>query len=155
MQSSASTFNEYIDSIPEERRASINKMRKVLKANLPRGFKEIMAYGYPGFVVPHSTYPAGYHVDPTQPLPFVGYASQKNFVALYHYGVYASPKLYKWFVAEYPKHVVSKLDMGKSCIRFKNLDQIPYDLIAQLSKKISVNDWIKLYENNLKDSRKK
>lgn len=124
----------------------MTKLRNVIKKNIPKGFAEVMDYGMMGYVVPHSLYPAGYHCDPKQPLPFMGIASQKNFIAVYHMGVYADPKLLKWFTAEYKKRVPSKLDMGKSCIRFKKMDQILYDLIGELASKMTVKDWIKQYE---------
>ena len=120
-----------------------------MKDNLPNGFEEVINYGMPGYVVPHSMYPDGYHCNPSLPLPFIGLASQKNFVALYHMGIYANPKLLKWFTEEYPKHCKSKLDMGKSCIRFKKPEQIPYDLIAELAGKMTVQDWVSIYEKNL------
>jgi len=103
-----------------------------------------------GYVVPHSVYPDGYHCDPKQPLPFMGLASQKNFISFYHMGLYADKKLMDWFTKEYPKHAKSKLDMGKSCIRFKKMDDIPFKLIGELVKKMSAKDWISLYEKNLK-----
>ena len=104
----------------------------------------------PGFVVPHSIYPNGYHCDPKLPLPFIGYASQKNFVALYHCGIYTSPNLLDWFKTEFPNHCKTKLDMGKSCIRFKKMENIPFDLIGDLVKKMTVKNWINIYEKNLK-----
>jgi hypothetical protein len=100
-----------------------------------------------GFCVPHSIYPKGYHCDSKIALPFVSIASQKNFIALYHMGIYAEPNLLDWFVGEYPKHVKSKLDMGKSCIRFKKIEEIPFDLIGELMKKMSPQEWIDLYES--------
>ena len=126
------------------------KLRETIRQNLPEGFQEGMQYGMPGYSVPHSRYPAGYHVNPTQPLPFVGIASQKNFIALYHMGLYAMPPLLQWFQQEYPKHSKTKLDMGKSCIRFKKPQEIPYPLIGELMKKISPDEWIKCYEAALK-----
>src|SRR5690606_27736522 len=123
--------------------------------NLPKGFAPAMGYGMMGYVVPHTLYPAGYHCDPKQPLPFMGMASQKNFVSFYHMGVYADKELSDWFIGEYPKHSTSKLDMEKSCIRFKKMNDIPYELIEKLVKKMTVNDWITLYEANLKTPAKK
>lgn len=117
--------------------------------NLPNGFEEQISYGHIGFVVPHSMYPNGYHCDPTSPLPFIGLASQKNFIALYHMGIYSDEKLLNWFIEEYPKHAKRKLDMGKSCIRFKKTDDIPYDLIGKLASKITPDQWIATYEKNL------
>jgi len=126
------------------------QLRQVILDNLPDGFSEVMSYGMIGYVVPHSLYPDGYHCDPKLPLPFMSIASQKNFVAFYHMGIYAKPELLDWFVAEYPKHVSSKLDMGKSCIRFKKVEQIPYELIAELVRKMTADEWIQLYEANYK-----
>lgn len=150
MTSKAETVKEYIDQLPEDRKPVIKKIRSIIKKNLPKGFKEVMSYGMIGYVVPHSIYPDGYHCTPKLPLPFLNVASQKNFVAIYHSGVYADPKLMKWFVTEYPKHNKRKLDMGKSCVRFKKMDEIPYDLIGELVTKMTVDDWIKLYEKNVK-----
>ncbi len=150
MQSKATTVEQYLAELPADRQKAMMELRKVIKKNLPKGFKEGMGYGNMGYVVPHSKYPAGYHCDPKQPLPFMGFASQKNFIAVYHMGVYADPKLYKWFVGEYAKVGVGKLDMGKSCIRFKNPDKIPYQLIGELASKITPDEWIAMYEKNLK-----
>lgn len=146
MQIKVDTVEEYIDQIPEERKEVIQKFRKVLSENLPEGFKEEMSYGMIGYVVPHSLYPKGYHCTPKLPLPFINVASQKNFVALYHMNLYANKSLMEWFTAEYPKHSKAKLDIGKSCMRFKKLDQIPYELIGELAQKITVEQWIKTYE---------
>ncbi len=146
----AKNTTEYFEAIPQERREPMQKLRDVIIKNLPEGFKEGMGYGMLGWSVPHSTYPAGYHCDPKQPLPFLGIASQKNFIALYHMGIYADKELHDWFVAEYPKHVKTKLDMGKSCIRFKKQETIPYELIGELVQKMTPQDWIALYEHNLK-----
>lgn len=150
MQSTAKTPAEYVDSLPDERKSVIENIRKTVLDNLPEGFEETMGYGMLGYVVPHSIYPSGYHCDPKTPLPFISVASQKNFIALYHMGIYADESLLNWFVAEYPKHCKTKLDMGKSCIRFKKMDDIPYELLGQLVAKMSVQDWISLYEKNLK-----
>lgn len=150
MQSTAKTVEDYLTELPEDRKLAMVKLRDVIRKNIPKGFKEGMGYGMMGYSVPHSIYPAGYHCTPTDPLPFAAIASQKNFIALYHMGIYANPELLKWFVDEYPKHCKTKLDMGKSCIRFKKVDQIPFDLIGELMKKMTVHDWITLYERNLK-----
>jgi len=146
MQSTALTPQDYFDSLPEERKESMNHLRKVILDNLPEGFSEEMSYGMIGYVVPHSIYPAGYHCDPKLPLPFINIASQKNFIALYHMGLYLNKEIMEWFISEYPKYSKSKPDMGKSCIRFKKTDQIPFQLIAELVRKMSVNDWIETYE---------
>ncbi len=149
MQSSAATPEAYIESLPDDRKTAMEKIRKQINANIPQGFTEIMASGMLNYVVPHSIFPSGYHCDPKQPLPFLAVASQKNFIAFYHMGMYANPQLLKWFVSEYPKHTKQKLDMGKSCVRLKKMDDIPYDLIGQLAKKMTVSDWIALYESVL------
>lgn len=153
MQSKAPTVDQYLTEIPAERQDAVNKLRKVIKKNLPKGFKEDMGYGMIWYGIPHSLYPAGYHCDPKQPLPFMGLASQKNSINLYHMGLYADPKLLDWFTKAYAQAVPGKLDMGKSCIRFKKPEQIPYDLIGELCSKMTPQDWIKLYESNLKKSK--
>ena len=150
MKIEANTPEEYIAQLPVERKQALIKLREVIKNNLPDGFEETLNYGMIGFVVPHSVYPPGYHCDTKLPLPFISITSQKNFVALYHMGIYANKNLLDWFVAEYAKHCTTKLDMGKSCIRFKKIDQIPYNLIAELATKITVSDWINFYEQHIK-----
>lgn len=150
MQSDAATPKEYLESLPEERKGPMLKLRDSIKNNIPEGFSEEMDYGMMGFGVPHSAYPAGYHCDPKKIVPFIGLASQKNFIAVYHMGMYADKELLDWFVAEYPKHCKRKLDMGKSCIRFKKMDDIPYELIGELASKMTVYQWIELYEKTLK-----
>lgn len=152
MQSSATTIQEYLDQLPEERKVTMQELRNVILQNLPEGFKEGIGYGMIGYSVPHSSYPAGYHCNPSLPLPFLSIASQKNFIALYHMGLYADEALLKWFTEAYPKHCKTKLDMGKSCIRFKKIDQIPFALIAELAQKMTPADWIARYESNLKKS---
>ena len=146
MESKARTTKEYIAELPEDRKEPISKLRETILKNLPRGFEEVMSYGMIGYVVPHSLSPAGYHVNPELPLPFINIASQKNFIALYHMGIYSDKDLLNWFVSEYPKHVKTKLDMGKSCIRFKNTNNIPYKLIGELVSKMSAEQWINKYE---------
>ena len=150
MQSKAKTPNEYFDGLPEDRRTVMVALRKVIANNLPKGFAEVMQYGMPGWVVPHSMYPAGYHCDPKQPLPFLGIASQKQYIAVYHMGIYADPALLEWFQTEYAKQSTGKLDMGKSCIRFKKPDQIPMSLIGELASKVTPRKWIAVYEKNMK-----
>lgn len=153
MQSSAQTADDYVNELPEDRKEVIQKLRSIVLKNIPKGFQEMMGYGMMGYAVPHSIYPNGYHCDPKQPLPFFGIASQKNSINVYHMGMYVRKELYDWFVEEYPKHVKAKLDMGKSCIRFKKIEQIPYDLIGELLTKISVEDWIEMYESNIKPKK--
>ena len=150
MKSAANTPEEYINNLPDDRKQVMNTLRKTILDNLPKGFSETINYGMIGYVVPHSMYPNGYHCDPKLPLPFMSIASQKNFIAIYHMGLYANPKLMNWFLQEYPKHCDTKLDMGKSCIRFKKINQIPFDLIGELSKKVTVKEWIATYEENFK-----
>lgn len=150
MQSKATTVDEYIAELPADRKDAISRLRKEIKKNLPKGFKEEMSYGMIGYVVPHSLYPPGYHCNPKLPLPFLNVASQKNFIAVYHMGVYGDPALLKWFTDEYSKTGLSKLDMGKSCLRFKNAESIPYNLIGELAGKMTPAQWIAHYEKNMK-----
>lgn len=151
MQSKATSPRRYVNELPEDRKEVIQKLRQTILKNLPKGFEEQMSYGMLGYIVPHSLYPDGYHCDTSLPLPFMNLASQKNFVAVYHMGVYSDKKLLDWFVAEFPKHCKRKLDMGKSCIRLKYLDDVPYELIGELSSKISVEQWINMYEKAIKN----
>ena len=150
MKIKANSISEYLENITEDRKAVMQKLISTIGENLPNGFTEQLGYGMPAWVVPHSLYPDGYHCSPELPLPFMNVASQKNFIALYHMGIYANPKLMQWFVSEYPKHCSRKLDMGKSCIRFKKIEEIPFELIAELCKKVTPKDWIELYENKFK-----
>jgi hypothetical protein len=140
-------IDAHLSALPEDRKEVMEKLIAVMKKNLPKGFSLDFSYGMIGFCVPHSIYPKGYHCDSKIALPFVSIASQKNFIALYHMGMYAEASLMDWFVAEYPKHVKSKLDMGKSCIRFKKIEEIPFDLIGELMKKMSPQQWVDLYES--------
>ncbi len=150
MTSAATNVKEYIDGLPADRKEAITQLRTVIQKKLPKGFQEEMSYGMIGYVVPHTLYPAGYHCNPKLPLPFMNIASQKNFIAVYHMGIYADPKLMDWFLAEFPKHSKSKLDMGKSCIRFKKTEQIPFELIGELASKMTVKDWVAMYEKQFK-----
>lgn len=150
MQSKATTPDEYMTEIPEDRQKAFAKLRSVIKKNLPKGFQEKMGYGMIGYSIPHSIYPAGYHCNPKDPLPFMNIASQKNFIAVYHMGVYADPALLKWFTAAHAKASPKKLDMGKSCIRYKKPEDIPFDLIGELASKITPGEWIATYERIIK-----
>jgi len=155
MKANGNTVTEILKNIPEDRKEIFQKLHNVILKNLPKGFEPAMSYGMLsygmlGYVVPHSIYPAGYHCKPTEPLPFAAIASQKNSINFYHMGIYSKPELLKWFVEEYPKHTKQKLDMGKSCIRFKKIDDIPYKLIGELMKKITVKEWINIYETSIK-----
>ncbi len=155
MQSKAATVDEYIASLPDDRKDAMTKLRKQIKKNIPKGFQECMSYGMIGYVVPHSIYPDGYHCTPKLPLPFMNIASQKNFIAVYHMGVYGEKKLLDWYLAEYAKLSTKKLDMGKSCMRFKKMEDIPYKLIGELASKMTVQDWIDQYERLFKSKLKK
>jgi hypothetical protein len=150
MQYKADSPDHYISQIPEERQEAMKKLRKVIQDNLSKGFEEGMNYNMIGYYVPHSVYPDGYHCDTKLPLPFMNIASQKNFIAVYHMGMYAKKELLDWFTTEYPKHCKYKLDMGKSCVRFKKIEDIPYELIGQLTAKMSAKEWIQVYENAFK-----
>ncbi|OBW43316.1 hypothetical protein AB670_00318 [Chryseobacterium sp. MOF25P] len=150
MQIPSTSVEDYISKIPEERQDVFKKMFDTVNDNLPQGFEKGVSYGMVGWNVPLETFPAGYYCTPGSALPFMSLASQKNFIALYHMGMYAKPELLDWFVTEFPKHSKRKLDMGKSCIRFKKMDEIPFELIAELSKKMTVDEWINIYESNLK-----
>lgn len=153
MQIKADSVDEYIQLVPDNQREAIIKLRKIISNNIPKGFEECINYNMIGYVVPHSLFPAGYHCDPKLPLPFGNIAAQKNFIGVYHMGMYANPDILNWFQTEFPKHSKAKLDMGKSCIRLKKYDDIPYELIGELFKKMTVKDWVNLYKNNL-DNRK-
>jgi uncharacterized protein YdhG (YjbR/CyaY superfamily) len=150
MRIEAENLDDYITKCPEERQEPMKKLAEAIRSNIDPNFSEGMSYGMPGWVVSHDLYPDGYHCKPSEPLPFISVASQKNFIAVYHMGVYANEDLMKWFLAEYPKHSSKKLDMGKSCIRFKKMDDIPYDLIGELVGKMNAAQWIDLYEANIK-----
>ena len=150
MISTATTPEEFLATVPEDRKAVMKQLHDVIAKNIPKGFKQTMAYGSLTWVVPHTLYPKGYHCDPKQPLPFVSIASQKNFIAIYHMGIYAMPQLLQWFTEEYPRHSKAKLDMGKSCIRFKKPDQIPFKLIGELMQKLTPEKWIEVYEATFK-----
>ncbi|RZJ20373.1 MAG: DUF1801 domain-containing protein [Acinetobacter sp.] len=141
-----SIVNSYLENVSGDKKESVKLLIKIISQNIPLGFKEVESYGAIGYVIPYDVYPAGYHCNPKLPLPFINVAAQKNFVALYHMGLYADKELFDWFTTEYPKHSKYKLDMGKSCIRFKSIDHIPEELIANLCKKITPSDWIKTYE---------
>jgi uncharacterized protein YdhG (YjbR/CyaY superfamily) len=143
----AKSVDEYVENVSENYREGIQKLREVVKNNISEGFEEMLNYGMIGFVVPHELYPNGYHCDPKLPLPFINIAAQKNFISFYHMGIYAKPSLLEWFVEQYSKTSTVKLDMGKSCIRFKKADHIPYNLIGELVKKMTVQNWIEVYEN--------
>jgi hypothetical protein len=153
MKIEANSPDEYVEKVPEERRASFERLRETVLDHLPEGFEEVMSYGMIGYVVPHSLYPDGYHCTPALPLPFMNIANQKNFIAFYHMGIYAEPELLEWFLSEYKALNLRKLDMGKSCMRFKKWEEIPFELIGQLVAKRSPQDWIAVYESQLKKKK--
>lgn len=153
MKTTANTVEEYFDTLDAVRKPAMIKLRDTILENLPKGFREELAYGMVSYVVPHSLYPEGYHCNPKQALPFLSIASQKNFIAVYHMGLYSDKKLFEWFTTEYPKHSKLKLDMGKSCIRFKKHDQIPFVLIAELVSILSPEQWIEMYERAWKKKK--
>lgn len=150
MVSKATTIDDYISELSDERKKIIEKLRNSILNNLPNGFEEGMQYGMIGYFVPHKIYPNGYHCNPKEPLPFMSIASQKNSVNMYHMGLYAKKELYDWFVTEYSKQFSKKLDIGKSCIRFKNEAAIPFEILEELVQKITVDEWISIYENTIK-----
>jgi hypothetical protein len=153
MQSRAKTVAEYLAELPPDRAPIIKSLRQVIKKNLPPGFREQMNYGMIGYVVPHSLYPAGYHVTPELPLPFMNIASQKSHIAVYHMAMLGS--LEDWFRANWPKHSTKKLDMGKSCIRFKKPEDVPLALMGQLATRLTPEAWIEEYEKQVAKARKK
>jgi uncharacterized protein YdhG (YjbR/CyaY superfamily) len=146
----ATTVDEYVSQIPDDRKGPFGQLRSAILENLPQGFEECMSYSMPSYSVPHSIYPAGYHCKPEEPLPFLSIASQKNFIAYYHMGVYSMPELLQWFQTEWADRGLGKLDMGKSCIRLKKVDSIPFDLLGELASKITVDQWIAGYERAIK-----
>ena len=155
MTAAATTIQTYLDTIPKERKEAMTQLRETFRNHLPNGFQEGLYNGMLGYAVPHISYPAGYHVNPKQPLPFVSMASQKNFIAVHHMGLYTMPQLLQWFQQAYPRHSKKKLDMGKGCVRFKTPADIPFPLIAELAQKVTPDEWIRCYENVVKDHRKK
>ena len=150
MQSKATTPKQYLEELPEDRKDPMSKLRQQILENLPEGLEETMSYGMLGYVIPHSVYPNGYHCNPKLPLPFMNLASQKNFIAVYSMVLYSKKELMDWFTSEYVKRCKYKLDMGKSCMRFKRMDDIPFDLIGELTAKVSAEEWISIYETAIK-----
>ncbi len=142
------TPEDYINQQPLERQNALKELRQTILDNLPKGFQEVIQYGMIGYIVPHEIFPEGYHVNPKEPLPFLGLANQKGYIALYHLGIYADKMLMEWFVKTYEALNIGKLDMGKSCIRLKNMDKIPMELIGELCEKMSVEEYISVYEKN-------
>lgn len=150
MKIEANSSQDYLNQLPEDRKQAISNLRTIILGNLPEGIEEAMSYGMIGFVIPHSVYPPGYHCNPELPLPFIAIASQKNHIVLYHNCIYVDQELKAWFSCEYTKRTNKKPDVGKGCIRFKKADDIPYDLIAELTRKSNVDEYVKLYETGFK-----
>lgn len=138
----------YIQLQPIERQEVLERLRQVIKVNLPEGFQETIQYGMIAFVIPHALYPKGYHVNPSEPLLFIGLANQKGYISFYHLGIYVDPSLLAWFIKSYKALNIGKLDMGKSCIRFRKIDKIPFELIGELCTKISAEEYMRIYEAN-------
>jgi len=151
MQSQAKTVDQYVAELPPERQAVVEELRQTFKRQLPKGFEEVMSYGMIGWVVPHKLYPAGYHCDPKLPLPFLAVASQKNFISVYHMGLYADPAMLDWFKQAHAKASPKKLDMGKSCVRYKKPEDVPVALLGELATRMSPQQWIQLYEAQLQN----
>lgn len=154
MTSSAKTVEEYLESLPTDRKEAISTVRNTILANLPKGFEESMQYGMISYVVPHSIYPAGYHCDPKQALPFISLASQKNHMAVYMFCIYCDPQMANEFIQEY-QETGKKLDMGASCVRFKKLENLPVELIGKYTGKLALDEFISIYESNIPPSKKK
>ena len=143
-------MTEFIEQMPEERQQALNKLRKAVVENLPEGFVENIGNGMLHYSIPLSIYPAGYHCTKNTPLPFASIASQKSFMVLHHMGLYADEVLLKWFQDEYPQYSKYKLNMGKGCIRLKKMAAIPYELIGILMAKMTITDYIQIYEKAIK-----
>lgn len=153
MPAKAATPDAYYDALPANRKDVMLALRDAIAGNIPKGFEETVQYGIPGWSVPHSIYPSGYHADPSQQLPFIGIASHKQHIAVYHMGVACDDGLRTWLEAEYAKLGNGKLDIGKSCIRFRKPEQVPITLIGRLARKLTPAKWIAIYEASLKRSR--
>jgi hypothetical protein len=154
MRSEAKTVEEYLAELPEDRREALQAVRQTILDNLPEGYEEGMQYGMIGYFLPHSVYPPGYHCDPKQPLPFAGMASQKNHMSIYLMCIYGDPKQEEWFRKAWAK-TGKKLDMGKSCVRFKRIDDVPLKVIGQAVKRVPARKFIDYYESTIKTAAKK
>jgi hypothetical protein len=148
------SIDAYLAALPDDRREALDALRAVINRNLPKGYEEGMQYGMPAWFVPHSVYPAGYHCDPSQPLPFVSIASQKSHIGLYLFCLYMNPELMSWFEAEWRK-TGSRWDAGKSCVRAKKLADIPIELVGKVVKKVPVKTFVASYEAALPASAKR
>lgn len=154
MQSKASTVKEYLQSLPADRRSALETLRKIILANLDKGFEEGMQYGMIGYYVPHRIYPSGYHCDPKQPLPFAGLASQKNHISLYMMSCYGSGSEEKWLKQAWTK-AGKKLNMGKCCIRFTRLDDVPLEVVGEAFRRVTASKYIEFYESAIRTKNKK
>ena len=144
------TVQEYVENLPDDQKRTVSEIRKAINKNLPKGFKESIGMGMIVWSVPHSSYPAGYHCNPSKPLMLMGLSATKSGVSLHHMGLYGSTSLLKWFQSEWTGHTAKKLDMGKACIRFKKPEDVPLDLIGELSTKLTPQRWVEQYEKGLK-----
>ena len=159
MAGKATTVKEYLASLPEERRAAIGAVRDVILKNLDSGYEEGISYGMIGYFVPHRLYPAGYHCDPKQPLPFAVLGSQKNYMSLHLMCLYSggdpggpAASLQEWFRTEWAR-TGKKLDMGKACINFKRADDLALDAIGEVFRKVPANKWIAVNEKLLQEKQ--
>jgi hypothetical protein len=153
MQSKATTVDEYLANLPAERRALVETVRQTILANLDSDIEEGMQYGMIGYYVPHRVFPAGYHVDPAQPLPFAALASQKNHMALYLMSVYTEGEEAEWFRHAWEKASPKKLDMGKSCVRFRKLEDVPLEVVGKAIRRVPAARHIANYKNSLNATR--
>jgi hypothetical protein len=149
MQSKATTVEQYLSGLSAERRGALEAVRRVLLANLDKDYEEGMQYGMIGYYVPHHVFPPGYHCDPKQPLPFAGLASQKNHMSLYLMCVYGDSPLAEWFRESWAK-TGKKLDMGKSCVRFKKVEDLALDVVGEAIRRVPVSKYLKQYEQAMR-----
>ena len=154
MKSRATTVEEYLASLPDDRRTAIEAVRKVVAKNIDKAFEEGIQYGMLGWYLPHSSYPEGYHCDPRQPLPFASVASQKNHIGIYLFCLYMDPDHMRLFQEEW-QAAGKKLDMGKGCVRVKKLDDIPLDVLGRAFKRIRAKAFVEIYERSLPESAKR
>jgi len=149
------SVKEYLDGLPEDRRKALAKVRAAIRKGLPKGYREGIQYGMIGWSVPHALYPAGYHCDPKQPVPFAGLASQKNHMSVYLMCVYGDEEHRRWFETEWKK-TGKKLDMGKSCVRFKKAEDLPLELLTEAVARVPVDKFLAHYEASIpKSARRK
>jgi uncharacterized protein YdhG (YjbR/CyaY superfamily) len=154
MQSKVTSIAEYLAELPDDRRKALKKIRAEIRKSLPKGYKEGMQYGMIGYFVPHSIYPDGYHCDRRQPVPFASLASQKNHMALYLFCIYTDESLKDWFVKGWKK-TGCKIDMGKGCVRFKSIDDVPLELVGKVISRVPVNKFLASYEAGIPMSKRK